>query len=119
MDVGKHCHKCGQLDFLPFVCDKCNKVFCRYHRIYETHNCQNYNLNNNKLISNLSTGQFKCKICNKIELIEIKCKICDTITCLQHKFPDQHKCGKKRQLTSGGSTEPNDSDNFCNKCCIM
>ena len=19
MDVGKHCHKCGQLDFLPFV----------------------------------------------------------------------------------------------------
>ena len=42
MDIGKHCYKCGQLDFLPFVCDKCNKVFCRYHRVYENHDCPNF-----------------------------------------------------------------------------
>ena len=70
----------------------------------------------------LSTGDFKCQICNKTELIELKCKICGTITCLQHRFPDQHKCGQNKiRLTSHtrGEVEPNEADSFCKNCCIM
>ncbi|EMS59687.1 Zinc finger AN1 domain-containing stress-associated protein 17 [Triticum urartu] len=33
-DLGAHCDKedCNQLDFLPFDCDGCGKVFCAEHR---------------------------------------------------------------------------------------
>ncbi len=39
--VGKHCEvtNCKQLDFLPFKCDGCQKVFCAEHRKYESHKC--------------------------------------------------------------------------------
>lgn len=37
----KHCSlpECNDLDFLPFTCDKCHKVFCKLHRQYEKHGC--------------------------------------------------------------------------------
>ncbi|XP_062006887.1 zinc finger AN1 and C2H2 domain-containing stress-associated protein 11-like [Rosa rugosa] len=40
-DLGKHCSvvECQQIDFLPFTCDSCNKVFCLEHRSYIKHNC--------------------------------------------------------------------------------
>lgn len=41
MDLGKNCQYCNQLDFLPFVCEFCNKTFCSNHRTIEQHNCKN------------------------------------------------------------------------------
>lgn len=40
-NVGKHCEvsTCRQLDFLPFTCDNCKKIFCSEHRKYENHKC--------------------------------------------------------------------------------
>jgi predicted nucleic acid binding AN1-type Zn finger protein len=40
-DLGKHCSEelCHQLDFLPFKCDACSKIFCLEHRSYKSHNC--------------------------------------------------------------------------------
>ncbi|KAK9921874.1 hypothetical protein M0R45_030368 [Rubus argutus] len=40
-DLGKHCFvvECQQIDFLPFTCDSCHKVFCLEHRSYIKHNC--------------------------------------------------------------------------------
>ncbi|KAI4300781.1 hypothetical protein L6164_034117 [Bauhinia variegata] len=40
-DLGKHCtvEDCKQIDFLPFTCDRCNKVFCLEHRSYAKHQC--------------------------------------------------------------------------------
>ncbi|KAJ0043904.1 hypothetical protein Pint_17906 [Pistacia integerrima] len=40
-DLGKHCSlpDCKQIDFLPFTCDCCNKVFCLEHRSYNQHQC--------------------------------------------------------------------------------
>ncbi|XP_048321080.2 zinc finger AN1 and C2H2 domain-containing stress-associated protein 13 [Ziziphus jujuba] len=40
-DLGKHCtvEDCKQIDFLPFSCDRCNKVFCLEHRSYIKHSC--------------------------------------------------------------------------------
>ncbi|XP_053213754.1 LOW QUALITY PROTEIN: AN1-type zinc finger protein 2A-like [Panonychus citri] len=42
-DLGKNCSNpnCKQLDFLPVVCDSCNKVFCITHYPYESHSCPN------------------------------------------------------------------------------
>ncbi|KAG1347619.1 zinc finger AN1 and C2H2 domain-containing stress-associated protein 16 [Cocos nucifera] len=44
-DLGKHCNveDCRQIDFLPFTCDRCNKVFCLEHRSYTKHLCPNAN----------------------------------------------------------------------------
>ncbi|CAK7322754.1 unnamed protein product [Dovyalis caffra] len=40
-DLGRHCQhsECKQLDFLPFNCDSCRKVFCLEHRSYKSHDC--------------------------------------------------------------------------------
>ncbi|EDK37914.2 hypothetical protein PGUG_02012 [Meyerozyma guilliermondii ATCC 6260] len=39
MDIGEHCAYCRQLDFLPFACDGCKKVFCASHRTQLQHHC--------------------------------------------------------------------------------
>lgn len=40
LDIGQHCVVCRQLDFLPFVCPKCNKAFCNNHRTeFNQHQC--------------------------------------------------------------------------------
>nr|GMD90533.1 zinc finger AN1 and C2H2 domain-containing stress-associated protein 16-like [Ipomoea batatas] len=40
-NLGKHCSvdDCRQIDFLPFTCDCCHKVFCLEHRSYARHQC--------------------------------------------------------------------------------
>ncbi|KAF8648039.1 hypothetical protein HU200_065076 [Digitaria exilis] len=40
-DLGAQCDEagCNQLDFLPFECDGCGKVFCAAHRTYRDHGC--------------------------------------------------------------------------------
>lgn len=37
----RHCafEGCNQLDFLPFKCDCCDRVFCLAHRSYSAHSC--------------------------------------------------------------------------------
>ncbi|KAF8031790.1 hypothetical protein BT93_D0875 [Corymbia citriodora subsp. variegata] len=40
-DLGRHCQNpdCNLLDFLPFTCDGCRKVFCLEHRSHKAHGC--------------------------------------------------------------------------------
>ncbi|KAL6530457.1 AAA ATPase-like protein [Orobanche minor] len=40
-NLGKHCSvdDCRQIDFLPFTCDCCRRVFCLDHRSYNRHKC--------------------------------------------------------------------------------
>jgi predicted nucleic acid binding AN1-type Zn finger protein len=42
-NLGKYCSfkDCQQLDFLPFVCDRCKRVYCLEHRDYQAHKCDN------------------------------------------------------------------------------
>ncbi|XP_020580052.1 zinc finger AN1 and C2H2 domain-containing stress-associated protein 16-like [Phalaenopsis equestris] len=44
-NLGKHCsvEDCKLIDFLPFTCDRCDKVFCLQHRSYAKHTCPNAN----------------------------------------------------------------------------
>lgn len=51
-NLGKHCSvdDCKLIDFLPFTCDCCNKVFCLEHRSYTTHQCPKANKNNRTVV---------------------------------------------------------------------
>lgn len=39
LNLGKNCAFCDQLDFLPFTCQYCKKVFCSNHRTEVAHKC--------------------------------------------------------------------------------
>eukprot|EP00762_Andalucia_godoyi_P001571 ANDGO_00269.mRNA.1 Zinc finger AN1 and C2H2 domain-containing stress-associated protein 13 len=39
-DLGKHCHYCKQLDFLPFECSECHEFHCLDHRLPQSHSCK-------------------------------------------------------------------------------
>ncbi|CAO2826106.1 unnamed protein product [Amaranthus hypochondriacus] len=58
-DLGQHCQQplCHQLDFLPFNCNRCLKVFCVEHRTYKSHDCPNSDDKSRKVIV--------CEICSK------------------------------------------------------
>ncbi|XP_022884072.1 zinc finger AN1 domain-containing stress-associated protein 12 [Olea europaea var. sylvestris] len=57
-DLGRHCQNldCHQLDFLPFTCNACNKVFCLEHRSYKSHACPKSDVNSRKVVV--------CEICS-------------------------------------------------------
>lgn len=39
MNIGQTCHKCQQVDFLPFYCEYCKETFCSSHRTPVLHLC--------------------------------------------------------------------------------
>lgn len=51
-NLGKHCSvdDCKLIDFLPFTCDCCKKVFCLEHRSYTTHKCPKANKNDRTVV---------------------------------------------------------------------
>ncbi|KAJ8749867.1 hypothetical protein K2173_013782 [Erythroxylum novogranatense] len=57
-DLGMHCQQfeCHQLDFLPFTCDGCQKVFCLEHRSYKSHDCSKPDPKSRKVVV--------CEICS-------------------------------------------------------
>ncbi|KAL0343958.1 UNVERIFIED_CONTAM: Zinc finger AN1 domain-containing stress-associated protein 12 [Sesamum angustifolium] len=57
-DLGSHCQHqdCHQLDFLPFTCNACRKVFCLEHRSYKSHDCPNSDVGSRKVLV--------CEICS-------------------------------------------------------
>ncbi|XP_042502981.1 zinc finger AN1 domain-containing stress-associated protein 12 [Macadamia integrifolia] len=57
-DLGKHCQHedCHQLDFLPFKCDGCRKIFCLEHRSFKSHECPKSDHKSRKVVV--------CKICS-------------------------------------------------------
>jgi predicted nucleic acid binding AN1-type Zn finger protein len=42
MEYGQHCSlsDCNQIDFLPFTCNACEKIYCLDHRSYAAHQCK-------------------------------------------------------------------------------
>eukprot|EP00928_Gymnodinium_smaydae_P038003 TRINITY_DN26308_c0_g1_i1.p1 TRINITY_DN26308_c0_g1~~TRINITY_DN26308_c0_g1_i1.p1 ORF type:complete len:361 (+),score=61.79 TRINITY_DN26308_c0_g1_i1:76-1158(+) len=54
-----HCNHpyCHQLDFLPFKCDLCKKVFCQNHFAHANHQCENAGHNSVQVIL--------CPVCHK------------------------------------------------------
>ncbi|GFP98884.1 zinc finger an1 domain-containing stress-associated protein 12 [Phtheirospermum japonicum] len=57
-DLGSHCQRsdCRQLDFLPFTCNACHKVFCLDHRSCKSHDCPKSDIVSRKVLV--------CEICS-------------------------------------------------------
>ncbi|XP_073406692.1 AN1-type zinc finger protein 1 [Dendrobates tinctorius] len=95
LEIGQHCdvEHCGQLDFLPFVCDGCSRVFCLTHRSQDSHGCP-------ELTTGSSSGQpedstqLPCTYtgCGAKELVEVLCPFCKKHFCLRHRHQPDHRC---------------------------
>lgn len=59
MNIGKHCHYCRQLDFLPFTCSDCGDVFCTDHRTPDAHRCSRALAENNGALAGTLAGASK------------------------------------------------------------
>lgn len=122
-NLGSHCSipNCYQQDFLPFLCNACQKVYCRTHRSYFEHDCKEIPMGEqvtkcpicNKGITlvlgqdpNITISQHmdssecreeqteKCPKC-KIRLTgvnSVMCNRCKQKLCLTHRYADQHDC---------------------------
>lgn len=57
--LGSHCSvpDCRQIDFLPFKCDCCSRVYCLQHRTYASHTCEK--------AGSQETSTIVCPICAK------------------------------------------------------
>ena len=92
IDLGKHCYKCSQQDFLPFLCKDCNHYYCLEHRF---HGCLGKTVKRKKRkrknIKKKIDNNKKCynKDCNEGYFDTYKCKHCNKYYCLYHRH---HGC---------------------------
>ncbi|XP_040289056.1 AN1-type zinc finger protein 1 [Bufo bufo] len=97
LEIGQHCdvEHCGQLDFLPFVCDGCSRVFCLTHRSRDCHGCPEVTSGGSSGQSEGST-QYPCSYtgCTGKELVEVFCPFCRKHFCLRHRHQPDHECEK-------------------------
>ncbi|XP_019855081.1 PREDICTED: AN1-type zinc finger protein 1-like isoform X2 [Amphimedon queenslandica] len=100
MDIGSHCSvsSCRKLDFLPFVCDGCKKIFCSDHRSSETHNCISISTSSPAEVCGISKAPkltVSCSLphCHHTDsIVEVVCKDCGNVYCLNHRNPVEHNC---------------------------
>ncbi|XP_073535605.1 AN1-type zinc finger protein 1 isoform X1 [Phyllobates terribilis] len=97
LEIGQHCdvEHCGQLDFLPFVCDGCSQVFCLTHRSRDSHGCPEPTTGSSGG-GGQSDGsiQHPCTYagCGGKELVEVLCPFCKKHFCLRHRHQPDHEC---------------------------
>jgi len=97
--LGKHCYKCSQQDYLPFLCKDCNHYYCLEHRF---HGCLDktdtiiVKRKKRKKIKKKSNSGLKChdKNCNENYFDTYKCKYCNKHYCIHHSH---HKCSKRHK----------------------
>ena len=115
--VGKHCQLeyCNQLDFLPFKCQSCTKIFCLEHRTEDAHKCTSAGAwaERKRLAaaSAPSIGQGRAvrdrfyippgSICAARDCQSeigaslhtgVRCDQCRQAYCLKHRLREQHEC---------------------------
>ncbi|XP_067652050.1 AN1-type zinc finger protein 1-like [Haliotis asinina] len=96
-NIGKQCSvdTCKQLDFLPFECDGCEKIYCLLHRTKDGHNCSRSCVKDNTVEYTGEKG-FTCMLenCHKRELTPVLCPHCSQSFCLSHRHQQDHQCEK-------------------------
>ncbi|GCB69915.1 AN1-type zinc finger protein 1 isoform X2 [Scyliorhinus torazame] len=102
LEVGQHCEQqhCRQLDFLPFVCDRCSGIYCLEHRSKDAHDCSEVCLR--KPVKSERTSSYKCtyKSCKAKELLPVICSHCEKHFCLGHRHQSDHECEKQEMPKS-------------------
>ena len=96
LDIGQHCSyaSCQQLDFLPFTCDRCQKVFCKEHRSPDSHNCTECTTPVTLAGARRGPSSYECSLseCSNREMLDIVCDACKKRFCLQHRHAGDHRC---------------------------
>lgn len=89
-ETGKRCSEkdCKLLDFLPFVCEHCQAIFCKEHFHMISHKClraESTKLNLEKSVS------FPCskESCKEMSPVEMPCIKCKRHFCVAHRY---HGC---------------------------
>ena len=89
-DLGKHCHICKQIDFLPFFCEDCQHYYCLDHR---DHGCLD---KKQKIVKKRKKIKIKHKCsytsCSEKYIETYKCKKCHQYYCLVHRFHGCNGC---------------------------
>eukprot|EP01111_Echinosteliopsis_oligospora_P011450 TRINITY_DN3788_c0_g1_i2.p1 TRINITY_DN3788_c0_g1~~TRINITY_DN3788_c0_g1_i2.p1 ORF type:complete len:282 (-),score=41.39 TRINITY_DN3788_c0_g1_i2:13-858(-) len=126
--LGKHCENegCNQLDFLPFECISCHKIFCLEHKSASAHHCSS-SINvvapvcpicdhvvpvklgddvNIILDAHIAKGCVKggsnlhaCSLpnCKTKEVAPLICKLCNQNHCVRHRNPLDHQCSAQEK----------------------
>lgn len=99
LEIGEYCdvEHCGQLDFLPFVCDGCSKVFCLAHRSRDSHDCVELKVHvSTDHGKSEGSTQYLCTYtgCGDKELMQVLCPFCEKHFCLKHRHQSDHECDK-------------------------
>lgn len=114
LNIGKHCSvpTCHQLDFLPFMCYDCSKIFCKLHKEVTAHQCSGQPSTLPK-ISSVAIVSYQCTFnnCENTELVPVKCSLCEEQFCLTHRSAEVHNCTKLNnqrnpKLVENPSSEP-------------
>lgn len=99
LDIGQHCSyaTCQQLDFLPFTCDRCQKIFCKEHRGPDSHNCTECSAPARPAggqAASRGSLSYECSLseCSNHEMLDIVCDACKKRFCLQHRHAGDHRC---------------------------
>lgn len=97
LELGQHCSfsGCNQLDFLPFECNGCSRIYCLHHRGRTAHGCTDEDTM--KVMRGgprVHPPSHKCSLtdCNGSELVQIRCKLCFNQFCVAHRLPEDHQC---------------------------
>lgn len=112
--VGKHCEAdyCNQLDFLPFLCQSCNKTFCLDHRTETAHKCTqagawaerkrlanqaHASIGGDKIlrdrVAEKDCAAGKCSTRIGTSLVPgVHCSRCNRDYCLKHRLEEDHAC---------------------------
>lgn len=103
LDIGQHCSLdgCNQLDFLPFECDACLRIYCLDHRGRTAHGCTDVgSWKGNEPRKHLPSYQCSSTDCSKAELIQIICNCCLNQFCVAHRLPEDHQCSASGNTAS-------------------
>uniref|UniRef100_A0A803N7V0 AN1-type domain-containing protein n=1 Tax=Chenopodium quinoa TaxID=63459 RepID=A0A803N7V0_CHEQI len=98
-DLGRHCQysDCYQLHFLPFGCNRCQKVFCVEHRTYMSHDCPKSDDKSRKKKPRCPVRRCKENLTFSNATV---CKCCNIKVCLKHRLPADHACRRGNSAVS-------------------
>ena len=139
--VGKNCQYefCGQLDFLPFYCQSCERTYCLDHRTEGAHKCPKAGAwaerrrlaqqaspsigDGRRLRDRVSEKPCASPSCRTVvgtSLVPgVHCDGCNRDYCLKHRLQEEHDCknlppigarAKKSGFSFGGSGDSKDGD---------
>lgn len=89
--TGEQCStkECKQLDFLPFICAHCSRLFCKEHFHVLSHSCPNFKDNVTTNTEKIETYSCTQESCLNKSTVQLPCPKCQKHFCISHRH---HTC---------------------------